>query len=306
MRRQRHAERTGEYLSVLLEQAGLYRNRWERRAQRLSPGGQINTDAVARVLADHLVRQGDGSGTDYRGLNDTVRRALRGDVLSAGTLKLFVDAFGMDEPDAARLYALFNGYPSSRVVSGSWRLPEGVAGKLDPAERRTIQLIESHLLGADGRPSTHETHHVVEATRDGVTNIPIRFDTPDLELEMIWGGVASEMYKFPDGLYGVDVTLTSPLSKGETAELHYRMNFFYTSTPPTELRRGAGTRPIRNLSLRVEFHPQRVPNNIWWGVWNDLNSAPLRKESVTLDSRFSAHRMVEELHHAIVGFVWDW
>lgn len=214
MQRKQHTVRTGEYLSVLLEQAGLYRNRWERRAQRLSPGGQINHDAVARVLADYLVREGGGSGTDYRGLNDTVRRALRGDVLSAATLKLFVDAFAMEEADASRLYALLNGYPNPRVVSGSFQLPDGLTPSTDMSERRTILLSESHVLGADGLPASHETQHVVEAVRDNVTAHPIRFDTSDLKLEMIWGGVASELRQYSDGLYGVDVTLTSPLRKG--------------------------------------------------------------------------------------------
>lgn len=301
-----HVVRTGRYLALLLGQPGSYRSRWERRAQRLGRDERINYDAVGRVLADHLTVHGTGGGADHRGLNDTVRRALTGELLSARTLELFTEAFEMQESDTARLYALFRGLPNPRVVSGEFELPPGLANVITPAAHRTIQLNESHVLGADGMPATHETVQVIEATVDGVTNFPCRFDTSEVAFELLWGGTASEVFELGGGLYGVDVELSKPLNVGETANLRYRLDFFYSTPPDTSLRHGARSKPIRNLSLRVQFHRNKLPRRLWWAVWDGWSSEPVTRETVELDASLSAHRMLEEVRNAIVGFSWEW
>jgi hypothetical protein len=301
-----HVERTGRYLALLLRQSGSYRSRWERRAQRLGRGDRINYDAVGRVLADYLAVHGDGSGADHRGLNDTVRRALTGELLSARTLEIFTEAFEMQECDTARLYALFQGLPNPRVVSGDFELPRGLTNLVGRAAHRTLQLNESHVIGADGIPATHETLQVIEATADGVTNFPCRFDTKELTFELLWGGTASDVFELGGGLYGVDVELNRSLNVGETANLRYRLNFYYSSAPETWLRHGARSKPIRNLSLRVQFHRNKLPGSLWWAVWDEWSSQPVTRDPVELDANLSAHRMLDEVQNAIVGFSWEW
>lgn len=83
------------YLYELLVRPGKYRKLWELRVDR--PGSRpVNEAAVARVLAEYLWEVGERSDTDtelLRRLRDRVSRALAGSVLSAETLRWFVEAF---------------------------------------------------------------------------------------------------------------------------------------------------------------------------------------------------------------------
>lgn len=82
------------------------RRRWQRHTRR--NGRQLpNQAGVAHVLAA-AVREGDGvvphRSALPRSLKDRVSRALTGRLVTAGTLNLFVEAFGMTEEQERRLY----------------------------------------------------------------------------------------------------------------------------------------------------------------------------------------------------------
>ena len=85
------------------------RRRWQRHTRRNS--SQLpNQAGVAHVLAA-AVRDGGGGGTTAarssvpRSLKDRVSRALTGRLVTASTLNLFVEAFGMTEEQERRPYA---------------------------------------------------------------------------------------------------------------------------------------------------------------------------------------------------------
>lgn len=83
------------------------RRRWQRHAQRSSPG-LPNQAGVARVLALELWDRGDISEARQalpRSLKDRTSRALSGRLISASTLALFIDAFDLSEPQQQLLYS---------------------------------------------------------------------------------------------------------------------------------------------------------------------------------------------------------
>src|SRR5690606_4691330 len=83
------------------------RRRWQRHAQR--SGAQVpNQAGVAWVLALTLWDRGDVAESRRalpRSLKDRVSRALSGQLVSASTLALFVEAFDMSEEQERGLYA---------------------------------------------------------------------------------------------------------------------------------------------------------------------------------------------------------
>lgn len=95
------------------------RRRWQRHAQR--SGSQLpNQSGVAWVLALALWDRGDvaeSRRTLPRSLKDRVSRALSGQLVSASTLALFVDAFEMSEEQERGLYAAWE--EDARGHSGS-------------------------------------------------------------------------------------------------------------------------------------------------------------------------------------------
>lgn len=293
------SDKAAHYLRLLLERDGPYRQTWQQKATRLRATG-VNYDAVARVLARYRERH-NPDGVDPRAINDTVRRALNGTVLTAGTLTWFIDAFGMDEVDAHRLRALLNGSSRVHAVSGTFDLPIGPCRP----KHQTLLLHEFHTLGADGLPASHETLQLIEATDDAYSHYPFRSDTDQYAFDMVWGGQPSQSFILGNGLYGVDIQLPESLNKGDTASLRYRLDFFYREPPEPVLRRGARTMPVKNLQLRVQFHRQRLPRTVWWAVWHDLVGEPDERHEVSLDSELSVHRALSQLQNAIVGFMWE-
>lgn len=83
------------------------RRRWLRHARR-SRSEPPNQAAVAWVLALTLWERGEVSESRHtlpRSLKDRVSRALSGQLVSASTLALFIEAFQMSAEQEARLYA---------------------------------------------------------------------------------------------------------------------------------------------------------------------------------------------------------
>lgn len=301
----RGKQQAGAYLRLLLQRDGRYRRTWRRHLRRERPGGALNQDAIARVLADHAFDNGDDNA-DHRSLNDTVRRAL-GNQLSSAALDLFIDAFAMDESDADTLRRLLDGRSGAVVVSDVM-LPTALTDRPEPGYE-TRSLHEVHRLGPDGLPAEHRTSHVIRSAVPDLDSYLYLFDTSAALVEIDYGGTSGELQRFDEQLYGVAIRLTKPLALGETARIEYRTTFGYTSAPPPEFRRAALRRPIQNLSLRVEFHPHRLPKAVWWGEWAHLNNHAAQAthdEPAALNKNHSVERNLDYVEHAIVGFHWSW
>jgi hypothetical protein len=309
-------EAAGRYLRELLLRPGRYRQLWESHAQRARPGA-INHLAVADVLAQHLwesPRAGGHSDVLPHQLKDTVGRALSGKVLSRATLSLFVDAFGFSGQEQERLWRLWRGTGRITVLAGPRAMRSGaaaqVAGVLGPRRHQTVSLHDHVYADAEGRLARTRTLQVVEALADGLDAIPYLYDTNAVTLELGQGcaGVPGPVRRIGN-LYGTDIHLARSLGLGETITLEYWTSYHYDRDPadPDERQyRRAVMNTLENFDMRIQFHPDQLPDAVWWAVWDGVEGQVLEEEQVTPDSQHSVHRYLRSLERSVVGFHWRW
>ena len=303
---ERGREQAAAYLRLLLGRPGPYRRRWEREARRIRPG-ELNYDAIARVLASYRELH-DPEGVDARHLTETVRRAIKSaTVLTARTLNTFIEAFSMEARDAERLWDLLRGSEATIVLSGE--MPQ-IEEPLEPPAApnwETVSLHELHTLGPNGLPFEHETIQVIRSTIDGLTSYPYRFDTDQLAVSVERGGkITTPVRRVARSLFAIDIQLTNPLLRGQTALLHYRTQFHYATPPDTEFRRGF-LGAASDIGVQVRFSPERVPSAVQWAVWDAVDFANvLHEEEVELDAELSAYRHLDAAERTVIGFHWSW
>jgi hypothetical protein len=295
----------GSYLRELLSEPGNPRRRWQRHQRGAVGADEVSIAAVCRVIAQYLWDIGEYPDTDAdlpRRLKDRVARALQGSFLNPVTLRWFAGAFDFADGDALRLQLLLDGSPSTRVVIGKATEPTLPAAR----PYRTLSLYEDHQLGPDGLPERHLTTQVIEATADGLSAYRYMFDTATLTVDVIQGGwLDASTYDLGNGVFARDIILMRPLRKGETATLRYSSAFHYTEPPPPEFRRAA-LRLVLNVNLRVEFHPGRLPEQIYFAEWPDLLGKPVRQTPVSREPDNSVQVFLSSMERAIAGFIWEW
>lgn len=303
------AQAAASYLRELLLRPGRYRRKWEQYSER-SRKGQVNQLAVAEVLAHYLWEHPRVKGdVDVlpRQLKDTASRALSGKLLSKATLTLFTNAFGLGAPEQEHLLKLWEGSANVRVLSGPGAMREDRAAALGRRQYRTVSLHDHHYLGPDGLPTRHRVIHVIESLVDGLDRVPYRADTNAVTLEVGQGfrGVGGPVYQPTAGVYVVDMLLAEPLAAGETATLEHLTGFHYTEPPLREFRRGVQI-SVENLDIRVEFHPDKLPSEVAFAVWEGWDGQIAERRPVVLDSQFAVHHYLRLAEKTVVGFHWDW
>jgi hypothetical protein len=309
-------EAAGRYLRELLLRPGRYRQLWESHAQRSRPGA-INHLAVADVLAQHLwtsPREAGHSDVLPHQLKDTVGRALSGRMLSRPTLDLFVAAFAFSGQEQERLWRLWRGTGRITVLAGPRAMRSGaaakVAGVLGPRRHQTVSLHDHVYADADRRLARTRTLQVVEALADGLDRIPYLYDTNAVTLELGQGcaGAPGPVRRIGE-LYGTDIRLAQALGLGETTTLEYWTSYHYDgeSADPDERRyRRAVMNTLENFDMRIQFHPDQLPDAVWWAVWDGVEGRVLEEEPVMPDSQQSVHRYLRSLERSVVGFHWRW
>jgi hypothetical protein len=309
-------EAAGRYLRELLLRPGRYRQLWESHAQRSRPGA-INHLAVADVLARHLwdsPRAAGHSDVLAHQLKDTVGRALSGRLLSRSTLDLFMAAFGFSGQEQERLWRLWRGTGRITVLAGPRAMRPGaaaeVAGVLGPRRHQTVSLHDHVYTDENRRLARTRTLQVVEALADGLDRIPYLYDTNAVTLELGQGcaGAPGPVRRIGE-VYGTDIRLARSLGVGETITLEYWTSYHYDGNPadPAECQyRRAVMNSLENFDMRIEFHPQQVPDAVWWAVWDGVEGPVLEQEQVTPDSQCSVQRYLRSLERSVVGFHWRW
>lgn len=282
-------QQTCAYLRMLLLRPGEYRGRWERHAPGTTPE-RIDYAAVAKVV-----------DTDPA----IVERALEGRSLDEGTLTAFVASFHISPRHAERLTGLINGSPAVRAITGSLRMDRPDSAERPPASHETLSLHELHVLGPDGKPAEHQTIQLIRSKVDGLESFPYRFDTDELVVEVVSGGSVGDVYRWSESLYAVDIRLSRPLARDETALLHIRCTFGYRDLPAPEFRRGVVGSAL-DLTMWVTFHRERLPKRVWLGRWDALDEQIVEREPVALDEERSVHARFDAVSRAIVGFTWEW
>jgi hypothetical protein len=306
-----------DYLRELLLKPGGYRSAWEQYATR-ERRGTINQLAVAEVLARHLQSAPrtttDPTVTPHQ-LKDTVSRALTGRLLSRSALGLFIDAFGLSEHEAGRLWRLWNGAATIGVMSGthgvSVAAEEDMNAAIGPRRHQTLGLHDHIWVGPDGWVDRARTMQVIEAIAPGVDRIPFVCDTNVLTLEVGQGckELAGQARRISEEFFATEILLSRTLDLGETLTLEYWLSYRPPSDPSdpwARLYRRAGMRQLYNLDMRVEFHPARLPGQVWWAHWDGADNSVLEREAMTLDSQNSVHRYLRSLDRTAVGFYWEW
>lgn len=305
------------YLHQLLAQQGRYRRRWQQHAVRSRPG-EITQLAVAEVLARHLWSHPRVSGDEDaigRQLKDTVARALSGSLLSRPTLALFIDAFGISGGHADRLWQLWEGSGRISVLSGhgavGLKTQAELRSALGPPRHQTVSLHDHVEVGSDRRVARNRTLQVIEAAADGLDRIPYIYDTDALTLEIGQGcmEISGELYQISEGVYATTILLASELPAGETISLEYLTTYRYPGNlndPHERQFRRAVTGRLENLDLRVAFHPDTLPERVWWAVWDGLNGDIVEREQLPLGSQYEVHRYLRSIEKTVVGFCWSW
>jgi hypothetical protein len=232
---------------------------------------------------------------------------MSGKMLSRPTLELFAAAFHMEAGDVDRLQKIWEGSDMIRVLTGAKAVSPRTAAALRPISHETVSLHEHHYLGRDCLPSRHRTLQVIQALEDGLDRYPYRFDTDAVTVEVGQGcrGVAKPLYKVNGGLYAVALLLTRPLKAGETTTLEYWTSFHYGRPPRPEFRRAAVGR-IENVDIRVEFHPDKLPRQVRWAVWDGIDGDVIEEEDVIPDRENAVQRFLRVLENTVVGFHWGW
>jgi hypothetical protein len=315
--RARGRRAASDYLQQLLLKPGTYRQAWERYATR-ERQGTINQLAVAEVLARHLRSAprtpADADLTPHQ-IKDTVSRALTGRLLSRPALALFIDAFGLSEHESGRLWRLWNGAATIRVMSGTHAVPACSAQDLDaaigPRLHQTLSMHDHVWVGSDGRIDRLRALQVIEAGAQGVDRIPFICDTNVLTLEVGQGckELTGEMRRIGPDVFATQIVLARTLDLGETLTFEYSVSYRFPGDPrdpaEREYRRG-GIRQVDNLDMRIEFHPDRLPARVWWAHWDGGDGGVLEREAVSLDSQHSVHRYLRSLEKTVAGFYWEW
>lgn len=306
-----------EYLRQLLLRPGPYRDAWRQHVAR-PRDGVINQMAVAEVIAAQLRsapgHPGDAQVMPYQ-LRDTVSGALSGRHLNADTGQLFADAFGFAPHEADRLRRLCEGSSRISALSGSHAVPAESERNVDHAlgrrRHQTVSLHDHAYVGADGRLDGVRTMQVIEALAPGLDRIPFLCDTSVTTIEVGQGckGLTAELHQIGADVFATEILLARTLGIDETLTLEYRITYRFPgdlADPAEREHRRAVIRSVENLDMRVEFHPDKLPSQLWWAHWDGVEGGVLEREVVTLDSEHSAHRYLRSVDKTVVGFYWHW
>jgi hypothetical protein len=300
-----------EYLRQLLLKPGPYRALWQRHVAR-PRDGVINQLAIAEVIASQLasVHAGDAPVMPYQ-LRDIVSGALSGSQLSAETLEWFIQAFTFGTHEAGQLRRLLAGSSRIGVLSGTRGVPLTIDldAAIGPRRHQALSLHDYVSVGPDGRIDRLRTLQVIEATAPAVDRIPFVCDASVHTLEVGHGckEIAGEFEWVGDEFFATEIVLSRTLNIGETLPLEYWLSYRWPSGADERAAREyrcAVMRQLHNLDVRVEFHPDWLPHQVWWAHW-DGDGHILEREGVTLDSQHAVHRYLRSVEKTVAGFYWE-
>ncbi|HET9411522.1 MAG TPA: hypothetical protein VFO38_01600 [Candidatus Saccharimonadales bacterium] len=175
-----------------------------------------------------------------------------------------------------------------------------------------LSLAQHYLVGADGMPISMLTNIRVRALA-AVDFLRYVFDTGEVRVEGVSGCRAGEVETNPhDARYWkVDLHLDVPLKEGEVADLSYRTLFDYSAPPLNELSQGEPVFGLPEVSLVVEFHPEKLGCNTRWVLFNaerelDGGQLSLRQPDNEIAGPHVRYDLQDLRPGHFVAIRWDW
>ncbi len=108
---------------------------------------------------------------------------------------------------------------------------------LERNEYETVLIYDEHYLGSDGLPAWQETRQTIRSLVDDVDHFPFRFDTDEVDVELLRGGNEEPMARYNQNYWEVPFRFPKPLDYGEFHGFTYRLKFRYKESPSREYRR---------------------------------------------------------------------
>ncbi|WP_432253096.1 hypothetical protein [Streptomyces sp. HNM1019] len=293
---------TSRRLREILAADPKYRRRWKPHAKRARE--DLHQAAIAEVITHYLWDCGElAENVSSRSLKDRVSRALNGSVVTAETLRWFIEAFEMEDGHREDLWGTLFGENDPRF--GVAHTLRNRRPMIKPQRHRTTNLIERYSVGPNRSLIWRKTFHAIRAIEDGVDAYFFNHEPWVSRIEVLHGGVLGERYVYGNGLTGVDILLSKPLKKMEGTALEYRAYYAPDYSCASEVRRPAFAR-VENVDMAVEFASRECPRSVWWCLWDDHvdGEAIWEQEWVVRDQ--VARQYVPFIEEAVVGFRWEW
>lgn len=284
-----------------------YRDMWGQFLQRRRGTG-INVRAVATFMAYELSEDEDHELSPDQ-LKDSVRRALRGELMTDRTANRFIVAFGFTEDESALLWQSFIHH---RYLSHSALEQNRKAGKAG----EYISLSQTFVLDIDkkGFLTSVEITEILMSEIEGLEYIKPHIEGSGLEFQVLKGGTLEKVQaasldfvkNSEHNSYTVYFRTPYPLAKGEIHKTHYRIavNERIDDFPHYTNLMGVGVsdKPKFNITIILRF--EEGPPEIKHCVWDDLaEESPLQTDDLTPGlTHYSMHYPV--IHQSYCGFLW--
>lgn len=299
-----------EVLESLLMQAP-YRDMWGQFVQRRR-GKDVNIRAVATFMAYEL---SDAAGHEIspEQYKDSIRRALKGEMLTDRTAMRFISAFGFTASEADELWRaiVHHRYLDKSIVSRH----ANHARRQDP-KREYVTLSETLTLtiNKDGLIRQFDFVEVVMVEHDKLQYFNPLFEGAGLDIEIVEGGKLKKITtEYEAGaeneendIYNLVIEAPYPLAKGEIHRLHVRayVQEQVEDNPDfvNHFGIGASERPKFNVTTLLIF--DEGPAVIRHCFWDDnAYENPVVEEILSPGhTHYSMHYPV--IHKAYCGFIW--
>lgn len=299
-----------EVLESLLMQAP-YRDMWGQFVQRRRGRG-VNIRAVATFMAYEL---SDAAGHEIapEQYKDSIRRALKGEMLTDRTAMRFISAFGFNSQETDDLW---------RAIVHHRNMDKSIEAKANHEMRRsdpqrdyvTLSQTLALRINKDGLIRQFDFTEIVMAEHDGVRYLNPLFEGSDVDIEVIEGGIIKRIttdYEAgaendQNDIFNLLIELPYPLFKGEIHRCQFRVHVHESIEDNPDfvnhIGTGASEREKFNITTMLIF--EEPPPEIRHCFWDDnAYENPVVEEILAPGHRhYSMHYPV--IHKAYCGFIW--
>ncbi|MDO4916939.1 MAG: hypothetical protein Q3974_04910 [Rothia sp. (in: high G+C Gram-positive bacteria)] len=275
-------------------------------------GSGINIRAVASFMAYEL---SDAAGHEMtpEQFKDSVRRSLKGEILTDRTVRRFISAFGFTDREAEELWqaVVHHRYLNHSIAS---HLSQGQR-RFDPS-RDYVILSETFtlLINKDGLCRQFDVEEIVMAEQDDVRYFKPLFEGSGFDIEVLEGGILqgipadskARVANENNEIYNLLIESPYTLKQGEIHRIHVHVTVQETAEDIIDFINyygiGASDQPKFNVTIILNF--EEGPVKIKHCIWDDnAYENPIVEETLAPGrTRYSMYYPI--VHKAFCGFMW--